>query len=287
MAAPTSAKTIIRNALAEFGLGALADFAWKQYLQSGASDVSTAMTIIMPSIRERPEYKARFPAMDSLAAKGRAITESDYVAYERQVTELFRAAGLPQGFYDQPADFKKFLENSLSPSEIQERVQNAQTAIYNAAPAVKQQLHELYGVGASPGDVTAYFLDPDRAEPLLNRRLAAAQISGRGVESGYGALERPEAEAVADRGLSQEAIDQGFQNLEQTRELFHAQVGAHDLESGGITREEQLGAAFLGDEQASEVISREQRTRKANTSGGGGGFATDKAGVSGLGKAAA
>lgn len=280
-----SAQAIIRAALHEVDMDSLADWAWQQYLKSGATDVTTAMLLLQPALEERPEWIARFPGMKALQAKGHAMSPAQYIQLEESYTAAARQAGLPPGFYDSPDDFGKLIANEVSPSEFQERVQNAQAAIYNASPAMKQQIQELYNVGASPGDVTAYFLDPDRAEPLLNRQLAAAKISGAGIDSGYGKLTKVEAERAANVGLTDEAIRSGFETLVKSADTFNPQIGAHDLRDGGIGRDQQLGAAFEGDAAAQAAIEREQQTRKGAFSDRGQ-FATDKTGVSGLGSAA-
>ena len=266
----TSAKELIREALSQYGLGDLADWAWNQYLSSGATDVSTAMAIIGPELRKQPSYKARFPAMDALSKQGHAISESDYVNYEKTVSQVMRAAGLPAGFYDKPDDFAKFLSNNISPTEIQDRVQMAQVAIYTAGPETQAQLQALYGAGATPGQVTAFFLDPDKAEPLIAKQWAAAQASGQGVRSGYGELSRDEAEGVAGAGLTAQGLQEGFTGLVQNAQLFDQQIGAHaDTVAPVVTRDEQLGAAFKGDAAAQQRIANEAARRRATFTQGG------------------
>jgi len=277
--ASASAKAILADALAQYGLSALADWAWSEYLTSGANDVGQAMTLIMPKLRERPEYQARFPAMKQLSADGHAMSEAEYMSYETSVTQIMRAAGLPEGFYDSPDDFKNFLTAQVSPVEVQERVKNAQAAIYTASPATKSALASLYQIGLTPGEVTAYFLDPEKAQPILNRQFAAAQISGRGSETGFGGLSRAEAESIANRGLSPESVDQGFQTLVRSEELFGALPGSGD---DTIDRGDQLGAAFGGDVGVQERIAQQAEKRKAAFQGGGQ-YSSDKTGFSGLG----
>ena len=48
-------------------------------------------------LRDTPEYKARFPAMATLMSKKRAITEAEYIEYERNAAQLEKRYGLPSG----------------------------------------------------------------------------------------------------------------------------------------------------------------------------------------------
>jgi len=272
-----SAKAIITNALNNYGLSSLADWAWQQY--TGGSSPDT----IMLDLRQRPEYAARFPAMAALAQKGQAITEGQYIQYETSVSQVMRANGIPSGFYDQPSDITKFLTNNVSVAEIQSRVQDAAAAIFTSSPEVRGQLNALYGAGASQGQITAWFLDPNRAEPLIAKEWAAAQASGQGVISGYGALNQNEAESVGAAGVSQQGLQQGFAQLVQQQGLYQRELGAHpDSASAIVSRHQQLGAAFLGDAKAQQAITQEAGQRKADQEGGTS-FVKDQQGYAGLG----
>jgi hypothetical protein len=276
-----SAKAIIREALAEFGLDALADWAWGQY--TGGSAVDT----IMLDLRERPEYKTRFPAMENLAKAGHAITESQYLQYEQSVAQVMRANGIPEGFYAPPDAIQKFLEGNVSVAEIQSRVQAANAAIYTAGPETQAALNDLYGAGASPGQMAAWFLDPNRAEPLIAKEWAASQAAGQAALSGFGALSRDEAEFIANQGVSQQGLQQGFSDLQKQRALATRQVGAHtDAGNELVDRHSLLGAAFAGDADAQQRLANEAAQRKANQEGVTG-FVQDQrtGGYTGLGTA--
>lgn len=69
----TSARAAITRVLDQFGLGSLAGWAWQRYV------AGVPVEQIMLDLRERPEYRARFPAMRELADRGRAITENEYL----------------------------------------------------------------------------------------------------------------------------------------------------------------------------------------------------------------
>ena len=97
-----------------------------------------AIEQILLELRETPEYKTRFPAMDALSKRGRAISEAQYINYEQSAAAVFKAAGLPAGFYDTPDDFSRFLTNDVALPELQKRVEAYQDVAFSQPPEVRQ-----------------------------------------------------------------------------------------------------------------------------------------------------
>ncbi len=273
--AQLSAKALITSTLSEYGLSNLADRAWNLYLSGEPIEQ------VMLDIRQSPEYKARFPGMDTLSKKGRAISESEYIALEKQYVSLFRQAGLPEGFYDQADDFAAFIGNEVSPQEMSGRLDLARRAAYETPPEVRGELSRLYNVGI--GDVMAMMLDPTKALPLIQQQFAAAEAGAASALSGFGALTRQEAERLATTGRTFTQYEQGFDTLARSQELFQPIIG--ETNGDTITRDEQLGAAFTGNTAARRRIERRAQERVAAFQGGGG-FAATNQGVTGLGSAA-
>lgn len=269
----SSAKAIINRALSEFGLGALGEWAWSTYLNLGNVDQ------VMLDLRQRPEYTQRFAGMKALADKGRAISEAQYIDLERTYAQLYRAAGLPASFYDQPEDFASLIGGEVAPTELRDRLQMASTAAFSAPQEVRDELSRLYGV--DQGALTAYYLDPSRALPLLQQQFAAGTMASASRRAGYGALSREEAERLASLGLSEDAAARGFGELARSSELFGPLPGSGEQ---GIDRGTQLGV-LEGNAAAIARLNKRAEERRA-AFGGGGGFASDRAGVSGLASAA-
>lgn len=255
-AADSSAKAIIDGALGQYGLQSLSSWAWSKW-QAGES-----IDQIMLELRSTPEYKTRFPAMETLAQAGHAISESQYINLEQTYTQIGRQYGLPAGFYDQPADFTALIAGEVSPAEFQQRVQDYATFAYEVDPTTRDQLQRLYGVDA--GHLAAYFIDPAKALPVLQRQFGATQAAAAGARASFGDLTQNQAELLAN--VSPEALAQGFGTLYQNRELFNQLPG----EAGqGISTDAQLGAAFLGDANAQQRIDAAARRRKAVFDQGG------------------
>lgn len=265
-----SAKTIIESALNQYGLGSLAEWAWTQYLAGWSVDH------IMIELRQRPEYKTRFPAMETLAQRGRAISEGEYIGYERAAVQLMRQYGLPPGFYDQPEDFTNLLSGEVSIAELSQRLSTYQSLAYNQDQSVRDELRRLYNI--NEGDLAAYFIDPQRATALLERKAQAAQAAATSIHAGYGALSADQAEYLTQ--FSNENVATGLSNLAAMRELFTPV----SLGEEGINQATQFGATFGGNAQARQAIETRQKRRVAEYQTGGG-YTSSRQGISGIGAA--
>lgn len=270
-----SAKATLTATLSLYGLASLADFAWKEYLK----DIPIEQ--IMLDIRQTPEYISRFPAMKALADKGQAINEAQYINYETSASALMKSAGLPPGFYDQPTDFTEFLTNNLALPELQARIEIAKAAVYNSDPATLAALQSFYGIQGGLnyiGDATAYFLDPDRALPTIEKQFIAAQEAGAASRAGYGALSMQDAERLANLGITPDVAQRGFGTLATLTPLFANLPG----EAGTApTAEQGLQAVFEGNAQAQQVITDQASKRKAVFAGGGA-FSQTAGGLTGI-----
>jgi hypothetical protein len=260
----------LNRVLNDYGLGSLGKTVQRWLIEGLSEDEITQR------IRETNEFKQRFPAIEERRKKGLpALSPGEYVAYERNVAQLMRAAGLPRGFYDSTEDFTRFLTNDVSLAELGDRVTLAANAAFKM-PAEDRAALERWGLG--PGDMTAFWLDPDKAQPLLERRFAAAQLAGTASRSGFGALNERTATGLATLGVTQEEAERGFGTLVDSRELF----GSLDRGEDRIGQDVQLGAAFGGSANAQRRIEQRRRRRQAQFESGGG-FASGQTGLVGLG----
>ncbi len=226
---------------------------------------------------EQPAFNKRFPAYKILAQRGEAMSPAEMVAYEQSAKQIFHAAGLPQGFYDTPDDLAKFMVNNVSASELQSRVQLAQSASLTAPADVKAQLKTLYGIDT--GGLTAYFLNPTKAEPILQQQFTAAQIGAEGVRTGVGQITAAEATHLAQTGVTDAQAQSTFTKLGSEQGLFQQQVQGE----GTIGLGTQLAAAFDNSAAAQLRILRRQQSRLADFQGNSG-ETLGSGGVGGLGK---
>lgn len=270
--ADKTAQAQISGTLSQYGLGSLGNWAWNEWKTGKSIDQ------IYLDMRERPEYKARFPAMGQLSQDGHAITENDYVNLETTYKQIFHNAGLPPGFYDQPEDFSKLIAGQVAPTELKTRVDMASQAALTAPAETRQALSDLYGL--SGGDLTAYWLDPNKALPIIQQQFAAAQTSGSAMRAGYGGLTQAEAERAASFGQTQGAVDKGFDTLTREEQLFQPLPG-----EGGpaISREQQLNAALGGGTADQLAIEQKAAERVGAFADKSRDYATSAKGISGLG----
>lgn len=255
--ADQSGSAILQAALNQLGLGSLAQWAKAKW------DANESIDQIMLELRQTPEYQQRFPAMKQLMAAGHPISEQQYLDYEKSVTELMRSAGLPKGFYDQPDDFTNLLTNNVGLPELQSRLQSYQDAVFKSPPEVRQALQQYYGV--SDGQLTAFFIDPDRAAPLIQREFNAAQAGGEAAATGFGSLSQAQAESLASRGLSEQQLQSGFNKLANLNQV----IGGLPGQQAGVGTDTALQAEFAQNAQAQQRLEQAQAAQEAYFKAGG------------------
>lgn len=274
------ARAILADYLNKLGLSSETQWAWDQITKS-----ATAPQIEI-SLRERPAFQTRFAGMIEREKKGLpAISISDYLDYEAKAAQIFRSAGLPETFYDRPEDFAALIANDISPSELQDRVINGFVRVSQAPQAVRDKFAEFYGPQGDSA-LAAYFLDPGKAQPALERQLATAQVAGIGTRYGLNfsqdragdiGREKDPNDSIYNVG----ALETAFQQTLGTRPLFQENLG----ENQDLTAEnEGVGAALGLDAESASLLQRRLQTRVAEGKGGGGAFTADR-GFTGLGSA--
>jgi hypothetical protein len=246
----------LQDELNQWGLGDLFNQAWA-LKTSGQSDAA-----VVQWIRTTDDYKQRFAGNVMRQAAGLTpLSEADYLKYEDQARQVMRAAGLPAGFYDSPSDFANLIGKDVSPSELNSRVQIGMQLAQQEPPEVQQEAARL---GLTLSDQAAGILDPDTALPLLQRKLSEAQIGGASLASGYGQLSNDDLQRLSELGISESQARTGFANIAQLQPLL-----AHNPGEDVITQQQVLGAQFEGNAADQAALSRRQKLRLAEFSGGG------------------
>jgi hypothetical protein len=256
------ARTTMASVLNTYGLGELSDYIYNEIIVKETVNINNPDAIIF-AIREQPAYQKRFAGNAARLKKGLSeLDPSSYIALENQFRQTLQSNGLPANFYDQTEDFQSLIEGDVSPSELNERVQQGYRAVADADPAVKDQMRNLYGV--TEGQLAAYFLDPQRTAPLLTRQAQAANIAARGLEQGGIQLTGGFAEDLARRGITEQQARAGFAEVGALGELRQTFAGETEL-SG----EQVAGAAFGFDVAAQQELERKRRLRTGEFAGGG------------------
>lgn len=220
-------------------------------------------------LRETPEYKARFPAMATLIARKRAISEADYIDYERTAAALEQRYGLPKGMLQ--GNVTSLLENEVSPAELNDRVVLASAAAVQAPEDVKQTFRDFYNIDT--GGLAAYFLDPKVAAPLLEKQYASTLIGTEARRQGVG-LDVYGAQNLQELGITQEQARTGFGQVRRAQPLTE---GRGDV----VTQKQLMEGAFGVSEESRQALERAVGGRTGQFREGGSFVATQQ-GVAGL-----
>jgi hypothetical protein len=255
------ARNTIKAVLSTYGLESLADVLWNNYT-SGLVDINNEQALVY-SIRDTDQYKTRFSANAARMKKGLAeLSPGEYIGLEDFYRQTMQSNGLPPGFYDQTDDFSKLIEGDVSPSELQDRIQQGYAVVAQSDPEVKRQMQTLYGV--TEGQLAAYFIDPERTAPLLKQQARAAQIAARSLEQGGIQLTGTFAENLAARGITEQQARAGFAEVGALGELQQTFAG-----ETALSGEQLAGAAFGIDVAAQQELERRKRLRTGEFAGGG------------------
>lgn len=167
----------LNQKFSEFGLQSLAPKIF-EFVQKGyAADTISIL------LQDTPEYKQRFSGNEARRKAGLPVlSPAEYLSTESSYRQIMRQAGLPAGFYDQPEDFAGYISKDVSPTEIKQRVDLATQNSMLANKATKDALYGMYGIDQE--HLTAYFLDPERATPLLVKQSQAAALGGEALKRG-------------------------------------------------------------------------------------------------------
>lgn len=220
----------------------------KEFVQQGFSPDTVTL-----KLQETPEYQQRFVGNAARIKAGLPVlSPKEYLATEDAYRQIMRTTGLPKGFYDSTDDFSKFIESDVSPTELKQRVDLAQTAIDNADPYYTRTLQEMYGL--SNGDMIAQVLDPQRALPFITKQAQAVQFGAAAVRQGL-QVAKPVAEQYAGMGVTQQQAEQGFQAIAQ---ILPTAEKLGQIYGQNYNQDQALSEVF-GGPMSAEAIQRRKR----------------------------
>ena len=264
-----SAKGALTRLIKLYGLDMkLVEFLSNEIIE-GTSDEG-----INQKLRERPEYKARFPGMGLRETNEfNAINETEYLTLEDEYRTALRAAKLPASFYDQAADFAKLIGGDVSGPEFQRRVNLAYEAAEGADREVVDQLESLYGVTRE--NLTAIYLDPTHAKDILQqeREMRTAHMSAGVVRALGSGLTKSAAEKLEKAAVRVSDMAK----LAGSRGLTSSLLGETGLST------DQIALGTLGmDASATQQIESTVENRRSGMAGRSGLYG-DQGGFSGFG----
>jgi hypothetical protein len=258
----------VQAAFSQFGLSSLFPIIQQYAMQGLSADA------IYLNLRNTAEYKNRFPAMAKLSSEGRAITEAQYVDYERQAASIEQRLGFPKGMI--MGQVTTLLENDVSALELQDRAQLAAADSISAPADLKQQIRDYYEVDPDTA-LRAYYLDPEVSMPILQKQSAAARIGVWAGRQGVLGVDRTLAEGLQGLGVTEQEAQSGFGKVAY-------QSGLSAGKGDTIGTRALIGANLEGNAAAAAEAQRVAASRTGRF-GGGGQYSESKQGVSGIGAA--
>ena len=256
----------LKSMFSQLGLGTLAPKIFEFAKQGYGADTIALL------LQDTSEYKERFKANDARAKAGLAVlSPAEYLSAESAYRQILDSAGMPKGFYDNPADFRGWIAGDVSPTEIKSRVDMATDAVNKVDPNYRGALFQMYGIGEH--DLAAYFLDRKRAEPILKKQAAAGAIGAAALRRGF-AANALDLEGYASLGISGQEAESAYGRI---AEGFETMLGIAGRYGTGWTQREAEQEVFtpgaagsVGAESAFEKGRRLKSQERAMFAGGRG-----------------
>lgn len=269
------AKDAVNKLLSEFGMGGLTDEIWNQWTSGTTADQ------IMEYVRKSGEYKTRFPAMATLNAAGRNISEAAYIGKEQADIELMKQYNIPSGVFDTKDYLGKLIANNVTQVDLQKRLIAAQDTVMSYDTSIIKYAKDTYGIGV--GDLMAWALSPELALPVIQQQAKAMQIGGAAYAAGLAArdITKSEAESLATAGITQQQAQQGFTNIAQMGEYKQGMPGVTNP-AEVVTSEDLINAQFATSPEAIVKVNKAKASKLAEYAQGGQ-FAATQAGLIGIG----
>lgn len=276
-----SAFDLLREEFNRYGLGFLVEDSEKLARQGLSAEEFSI------GLRNTKAYQQRFSANAKRQAAGLAtLSPAEYLALEDAYQGTMRRYGLPKSFYEKTGignqpELDTLISSDVSPAELEDRVQLAVERVNNASPEVLRSLEEFYP-GISKANIVAYVLDPQKALPLIQRQIRAAEIGGEAMRAGLRTgVQR--AEELERMGVTQAQAREGFQTV---AEVTPRGSQLAEFYGEGPYTQEVAEAEVFGTAGATEARRRRERLvgrERAEFAGSAGAFqgalARDRAGA--------
>lgn len=221
-----------------YGLGSLVNNIFNFIKQGYSQDTITLL------LQQTPEYQQRFAGNAERVKNGLSVlSPADYLATEASYHQIVQSAGLPSSFYDQPSDWVQWIGNDVSPTEVQSRVQMAQTATEQAPQDLVQALGQM---GIPQSSLVSYFLDDTKALPLLQQQFNAAQIGAAALRNNL-VMDPARATMFANMGITQDQANTAYQQIGESLPTLE-ELGR--VYNQNYTQQTAENANLLGNAQA-------------------------------------
>ena len=241
----------------------LANTLW-EWAQEKLLDASYPLSNI--AVDDQPAFKERFPAIEKMRDDDVSpVSPAEYIQYEKDVMGYLSQYGIQGQAFDFDTLITNLLVNHVGTGEVSLRLQEAKKILGNVPAAVKQTYADWFGPEVAEGNLMLTFIDPtddwggNWADVQAN--VATAEIGGWAKTRLN--LEQDElvsqdiSRSISELGLSQSAIWERLDQLNNRSALFAERIGEQDLEISQEGLQEKFGLTN------SDLVERSQREREA------------------------
>jgi len=221
---------------------------------------------------DQQAFKDRFKGIDLMTQGGTGRrdlpTPGEYIRFEKYVAGELSRVGVVETDFD--TLIANLYVNSVSDTEVTERLNVAQKVMWDMPPEVRDKLTDWFGTEYGTSITMKTFLDNTGDWSKIQDDISTARTGGwgqmvAGLDAGW---DKDLAKKVSDLGLSQAEQWSRFAELKEQEMLFSENLDETvdlDYATQGVE------AAFdLDDNDLSETIDRRATGRTAKFSGGGG-----------------
>lgn len=245
----------LKRYLTDFKLDSLVEPLWNYMIDTGVQSDDQ----LWLWIQDRPEFHTRFPAFKKLQEEGRAISPVAYIELEKNYAQIMRASNIPNQFFDNADDFTDLIIGNVSPAEFQSRIEKGYKRVAEAGSLVRDAFKSYFGVEGDAA-LAAFFIDPDRSAPALERAVQSAEIQAAAL-SANSSVNLSYASKLADMGVTYDQAMQGFQRLNAMKSLFSSSVGEAAVDSSTVNPSTLTSDLIVqGDNELRTAVVREGET---------------------------
>lgn len=245
----------LKRYLTDFKLDSLVEPLWNYMIDTGVQSDDQ----LWLWIQDRPEFHTRFPAFKKLQEEGRAISPVAYIELEKNYAQIMRASNIPNQFFDNADDFTDLIIGNVSPAEFQSRIEKGYKRVAEAGSLVRDAFKSYFGVEGDAA-LAAFFIDPDRSAPALERAVQSAEIQAAAL-SANSSVNLSYASKLADMGVTYDQAMQGFQRLNAMKSLFSSSVGEAAVDSSAVNPSTLTSDLIVqGDNELRTAVVREGET---------------------------
>lgn len=236
-------------------------------------------TMVAINLTQTPQYQDAYGKVIKARVDAglTPMTPAQILEYRTNAESYAQQYGLPK-----EALTKDTLDNlmigDVSSTELQARIQNSFVRLTQADSATQAAYTQLYGMGVTPGEVASMALSPQNSLPLIEQRLATAEIGGQALNNGLN-LSKGFLENLAAAGETKATTATAFGTVATDRNLLTPLAGETNPEH--LTQEALASGLMKSNPDVLQQLQREKEGRAApfgekgglevDTSGRGGG----------------